>query len=227
MREIAIDINELEIRALVPESGLENLVYILEPSKVLYGLAEFQKRNEGTGIVTIFGMDWDNDLSPWHEKKVFRKGRDFGGNADLFRKTLLEIIIPQVELKIGMKPEKRFLVGISLAGLFALHTTYFTDIFDGIGSVSGSLWFHGFIDWMEGRRPDIDMAYFSFGSQEKNTKNPIIATVEDCSSRAAEILEGMDIETKLEINPGGHFDDGPIRIEKALRWLLQTSEEED
>ena len=225
LKELSLNIKDMEIRGLIPHGQVEHLVYILEPAKVLYGLSEFLKRNEHTGVISIFGMDWDNDLSPWHEKKIFKKGRDFGGNGNQFRMELLYEIIPTVEKDLCILPGKRYLVGISLAGLFALHTSCHTDLFDGIGSISGSMWFKDFIAWLTPQQPSIRMAYLSVGIQEKNTRNPIIATTEDSNLKVAEILRGKGIVTELEINPGGHFDDGQIRIEKALRWLLQTAEE--
>ncbi len=225
MKELSLNIKHFEIRGIVPDDRIENMIYVLEPAKVLYNLGEFIKRKKNTGMVSIFGMDWDNDLSPWHEKKIFKKGRDFGGHADDFRIELLYELIPSIEKSLCLTSPKRYLAGISLAGLFALHTSCHTKLFEGIASVSGSLWFKDFIPWLEGHKPEIKLAYLSVGAQEKNTRNPIIATTEDCNRKTVEILKRKGIEAELEINPGGHFDDGPIRIEKALRWLLQTSAE--
>lgn len=68
--------------------------------------------------------------------------------------------------------------------------------------------------------PALRKAYFSVGSREKNTKNPRMRRVEDCTGQAARILERQGVETRFEINPGNHFADGAARLRKGLAFLL-------
>ena len=62
------------------------------------------------------------------------------------------------------------------------------------------------------------------GSREKNTKNPRMRRVEDCTGQAARILERQGVETRFEINPGNHFADGAARLRKGLAFLLGPAE---
>ena len=48
--------------------------------------------------------------------------------------------------------------------------------------------------------------YFSVGDRESKTKNPRMATVEDCTRAAAELFRSRGANVKFELNPGGHFE---------------------
>ncbi len=39
-------------------------------------------------LISVGGIDWNRDLSPWKAEKVFKKGEDFGGQAKLLLDTL-------------------------------------------------------------------------------------------------------------------------------------------
>lgn len=71
-------------------------------------------------IVTITGMDWNDALTPWPAKGVFKKEKDFGGRAQDFLKELPGEYFLSIETTIGVKNAERTLVGISLSGLFAI-----------------------------------------------------------------------------------------------------------
>ena len=92
-------------------------------------------------LVALHGLDWNAALSPWPAEKVFRAGEDFAGGAPAFLLELTEAIIPAVEKAC---PGRRLLVGYSLGGLFAVYAALNTAAFQGVASVSGSMWFDGF-----------------------------------------------------------------------------------
>ena len=130
------------------------------------------------------------------------------------------------EGRLRITPAERSIAGASLAGLFAVYAAYETRLFDKLCSVSGSLWYDGFVPYMEQNAvsPALRKAYFSVGSREKNTKNPRMRRVEDCTGQAARILERQGVETRFEINPGNHFADGAARLRKGLAFLLGPAE---
>ena len=171
-------------------------------------------------VVSVEVPDWNRDLSPWKAERVFRKGDDFAGGAEEFLYKLLKIV-PEAEKTLGFVPEFRGIAGYSLAGLFAVWTLYRTDVFSRAASMSGSLWFDGFTEFMEEHRPVNvpEKVYLSVGEREKQTKNVRMAQVEACTVRTAEILRGYGTEVRFELNPGGHFDEVPGRIERGLRWI--------
>ena len=173
-------------------------------------------------LAAISSVDWNRELSPWPAPKVFRGGGDFGGEGPAFLDMLTGQIIPSVEAQLSIAPVSRAFAGYSLAGLFALWSVFQTDVFDGAASVSGSLWFDGFMDYLESATPPngLRQIYLSLGDKEKNARNQRMAAVEDCTRRAAELLREWDIPVFFEMNPGGHFQNIPGRIARGIDQLM-------
>ncbi|HBF36432.1 MAG TPA: hypothetical protein DDW50_03840 [Firmicutes bacterium] len=172
-------------------------------------------------LISVDGVDWDCDLSPWPAPRVFNNRNDFAGRADAYLKELTEKIVPAVEAKLGFSPCCRSIAGYSLAGLFAVYALYRTDIFSRVASMSSALWYDGFLNFMKTNRPIRlpERAYFSLGDRESKSKNPRLATVETCTAEAENLLRSLGVNTILELNPGNHFMDVPERIAKGIRWI--------
>lgn len=184
----------------------------------------FKVLNENSLIlVCIQDVDWDKYMSPWPVKKMFKSGNDFEGRADGHLYLLLKTIIPEVEKSIDCKITDRGLIGYSLSGLFALYSLYKTDIFTMIGSMSGSLWFDGWIEFMQANHITLKSpkVYLSLGDKEHKTRNERMATIEDCTNKTAEILKAQGSDVLFEMNSGNHFADVPDRIAKGIKWLIQ------
>lgn len=178
--------------------------------------------NADTVLVPLACENWNRDLSPRPAKRVFSKGEDFSGGADAFLHSLVTNVIPQKERELGIVPDRRFIAGYSLAGLFALYAALETELFDGAASVSGSLWFDGFTDYVR-QKPlpgRLKRVFLSVGDREKNAREPRMATVEDRTRETAAILTAKGIETLFELNPGGHFSEPEARIGRGLNRLV-------
>ncbi len=174
-------------------------------------------------LVAIEGVDWETDLSPWPAPKAFRGGADFTGDADTYLKELTESILPAIEAYLSITPDCRILAGYSLAGLFAIYALYRTELFSRVASVSGSLWYDGFSDFININIPLKlpERVYYSLGDRESTTKNHRMARVEQCTREAEQRMEGLGVRTIFELNFGNHFADAAERIAKGIRWLLQ------
>ena len=172
-------------------------------------------------LVVIFSVDWNRELSPWSAPKAFQNGADFGGQASVLLDVLTRQIIPLTEEHLRCVPEFRGIAGYSLAGLFALWAVYQTDLFDRAASISGSLWFDGFLDFMRANTPKAKLVYLSLGDREKEVKNPRLAAVEDCTVQAVELLRTQGVSTVFEMNRGGHFRDIPTRIARGIQELKE------
>ena len=171
-------------------------------------------------LAAISGVDWNRELSPWKAPKAFRGSEDFGDQGPALLDTLTQQIIPLIESHLGYAPEFRGIVGYSLAGLFALWAVYQTDLFDRAASISGSLWFDGFLEFMTNNTPKAKFIYLSLGDKEKLAKNPRLAAVEDCTRQAAGLLGAQNIPVAFEMNHGGHFQDIPARIARGISSLM-------
>ncbi len=171
-------------------------------------------------LVCIEGVDWDRDLSPWAAKKVFRGGEDFSGGADAFLQALLTELIPAAEASLS--PAWRGIFGYSLAGLFSLWAMTRTDTFSRCASVSGSLWFDGFTDYLSAH-PLLGQpkrVYLSLGDREEKAKNHRMQQVRAATEAAQAVIEAQGVPCAFELNPGGHFQDILDRQRRAVLALL-------
>lgn len=173
-------------------------------------------------LVTIGGLDWNRELSPWACDGTVRDAEPFGGQAADFLDELLNQIIPQVESSLPQPPTWRGIAGYSLAGLFALWSLWQTDAFDRAASASGSLWFPDFVD----RASTAPFAgspqavYLSLGKKETKTPNRMMRHVLDDTRAMEELFIERGIPTTLELNPGNHFAQTDLRMARGIHWIL-------
>lgn len=138
-------------------------------------------------LVAVGGLDWDRDMAPWSCPAVFKNAAPFTGGAGEYLRLLVGTILPTAEAMLAGAPRWRGIAGYSLAGLFALYALYETDAFSRAASVSGSLWFPGFREFVFSREPlrRPDRLYFSVGDKESKTRNPVLQTVQRTPRRSA------------------------------------------
>ena len=163
--------------------------------------------------------DWDRDLTPWAAPGLSKKEPDFGGGAEAFLAKLLSAIT-EAEGALAAPPQTKLLIGYSLGGLFALWAGTRTDAFPLLASVSGSLWYDGWCEYLEANPCRAGKVYLSLGEREPKARNPRMAQVGLCTERTEALLRTSGAETTLEWNPGGHFNDPEARMAKAVRSLL-------
>ncbi len=178
-------------------------------------------------LVAIGGLDWNCDMTPWQSKSVFKGGGDFGGKAREHLLYIEESVIPFVEKTLsrqcGLQSAFSAIAGYSLAGLFASWTAFQSVPFTRFASASGSLWFPLFLDYAKENpfQKNPDRFYLSLGDAEEKAKNPVMASVGDCTRGFAKVLEERKIKSILEMNPGNHFKDPDLRIAKGIKWILE------
>ena len=181
----------------------------------LIGLSE----KYGVSIVVIEDVNWNDDLTPWPAEGVFKKAKPFGGKAAAFLNKLTNEFIPETERGLGIEIAERTLLGVSLSGLFAVWTAFNTDIFTNIVSISGSLWYDGFVEWMKEQTPSpkLEKVCMLLGEKEKNAKDKRMATVEERTFAAANILiEECQASVVFELVEGTHFSPIMPRLKQAF-----------
>ena len=184
----------------------------------LKGLSE----KHGVSIVVIEDVNWNDDLTPWPAVGVFKKAKPFGGKAAAFLDKLTHEIIPETERNLGIEDAERTLLGVSLSGLFAVWSAFNTDAFTNIISLSGSLWYDGFVEWMKEQTPSPQLKKICMllGEKEKNAKEKRMATVEERTLDAANILRAKSQATvTCELVEGTHFSPILPRMERAMMTL--------
>ncbi len=178
----------------------------------------------GLTLGVITDVDWNRDLSPWKADKVFKEGEAFSGGGDMFLQRLTSELIPEAEKTLGFKVETRGIAGYSLAGLFSLYAFLNSDMFTRTGSVSGSLWFDGWDDYINSIKRKIKptgRVYLSVGGRESHARNQRMKCVEQNTRLTEAVMREAGVETFFEFNEGGHFDNTGERMLKCLKKLTQ------
>ncbi len=198
------------------------ICYMILPEGIngdLFDGLEGLSKQYGVSIAVIDAANWNDDLTPWPAKGVFKKAKPFGGKSASFLEKLTNEIIPKTEEDLGIKDAERTLLGVSLSGLFAVWSAFNTDAFTNIISLSGSLWYDGFTDWMKGQTPShrLRKVCMLLGEKEKNSKEKRMASVEGQTMTAAEILKtGSQATVTFELVEGTHFSPIMPRMERAF-----------
>lgn len=162
---------------------------------------------EGVRLVMIYPYDWNYCMTPWkyHDKKMGKTG----GGEEFLSWFISEIY--------DEKYQRQYIGGYSLGGLFALFAACEKELFDGVMSVSGSLWYPGALEYFNeksiGKR--IGKIYMSLGDKESLTKNAEREKVGFNTEKLAEVF-GRTKEVFFEYNRGGHFTDISERIVKSI-----------
>ena len=189
------------------------------------GLKGLSEKYE-VSIVVIEEVNWNDDLTPWPAEGVFKKAKPFGGQAAAFLNKLTNEIIPETERNMGIENAERTLLGVSLSGLFAVWSAFSTDAFTNIISISGSLWYDGLVEWMKEQAlsPRIKKVCMLLGEKEKNAKEKRMATVEERTQTAANILkEKTQSSVIFELVEGTHFSPIMPRLERAFEVIAETN----
>ena len=173
-------------------------------------------------LVSIGGVDWARDLTPWALPPD--AACPAGGGADAYLRRLLGQILPQAEQAVPGQAPWRAIAGYSLGGLFALYALCRTDRFARAASMSGSLWFPGFADYLRahGVRHRPSHVYLSLGRRENRTRNRSLRTVRQNTEVIEAFYRSQGVNTALTLHPGGHGQDVPARIAAGLTWLLRA-----
>lgn len=187
--------------------------------------ARFLSEHLSVSLVLINGIDWERDLSPWPAPRAFKSGNDFEGRADELIEKLERTVFPKALTLTGPQTV-RGIAGYSLAGLFSLYCLYKTSLFSRVASVSGSLWYDGFSEFMKQHSPVscAERVYLSVGDREKHARSPRLGCVEDRTRMAESLLRSHGLDVSLEINRGGHFNDPLERLLKGAKFLFSAQD---
>ena len=204
----------------------DRIVYLIYPMvvKMPDSLISELSSKYGVSIAVVYvpSDQWNNYLTPWPEPPEEKGFDPFGGKADEFLGILKDEIVPEVEKSQGAKSPTRYLVGVSLSGLFTLWQWMRCDLFDSIASLSGSFWYAGFMDWFDsipvpqkkGR------AYFLLGVDEPHAKIQAYRSVGANTESVVSRLKGAGLDVVLNWVSGNHFSDPEGRLRKAFAGLL-------
>lgn len=205
-------------------SAPADVCYFIFPGGLRDDLARWLEgaaQDSGMYMVAVEGVDWNNDLTPWEAKGVFKSAKPFGGRASEFVRRLESEVIVPVETglwgAVGDASHRR-LAGVSLSGLFSLWASMSTSLFGGCVCISGSMWYDGFAAWVESTpAPDtLRKLCMVLGEKEKNSRDPRMSTVEDATAAIARKLASDGVEVRFLMVEGTHFSPVVPRLELAF-----------
>ncbi|QEY23359.1 alpha/beta hydrolase [Neisseria animalis] len=178
-------------------------------------------------LVSIDEPQWERAFTPWAAPAAFKKAPDFSGGADDYLTWLTNSVLPEVLQTYALQPQWYGLAGYSLGGLFAAYAAYQNTPFTRFASVSGSLWFDGWAEFITRNHLQTlpHQAYFSVGDKEKNSKNPRMAVVETHTLATQQNWQEQGVHCIFELNNGGHFEQVPQRMAKAIAYLSTNATE--
>ena len=210
------------VKMIIFKQNANKICYMILPEGIRedldVGLKELAGKY-GVSIVVIPDVNWNDDLTPWPAEGVFKKAKPFGGRATSFLDKLTNEIIPEAEKSLGVENAERTIMGVSLSGLFAVWAGFNTDIFTNVISISGSLWYDGFTEWMEKQAPSPQLKKICMllGEKEKNAKDRRMVTVEEKTHVVANIMKSKSRAVVIfELVEGTHFSPIMPRLERAF-----------
>ena len=180
-------------------------------------------------LICHVAADWERDYTPWLAPGLPGRAA-FTGEARSYLHFLEERMRPYLEAHyaVSLNVRDTAIAGYSLGGLFALWALYESSMFGKAASLSGSLWYDGWMRFLESRTPPKDACvYLSLGRSEERAGNPRMAAVGENTRWTYAHLVKMLGETHvtLEWNRGGHFTGIPNRWRKALEWMASDCDE--
>lgn len=178
----------------------------------------------GFNLVTISGLHWNQELSPWRVDTIVSKDDNFSGEASQWLPLLTGEVVPQVEQLLDAPPVWRLLAGYSLAGLFAVWASFQCDLFTRVLSASGSMWYPGWLEYVQQHEAvaPLQGVYLSVGDKESTSRNAVLQTVGERTQALADLLASRGVNVKFELNPGNHFKNPPLRVAKGIAFLVRS-----
>jgi len=201
------------------------LVVLLNFDKSGEEIADLVKNNgKEFNLIEVTGLRWQDELSPWRHLPVFHGDPGYRGEGFAFLRTLAYVMVPEAVHQFGLKPASMAIAGYSLAGMFALYAGTRSEAFDALLSVSGSLWFDGFVEFVkeQGVSKKAHYVYLSLGENEPVTKNKVLSTVGTKTEELRDYYLSQEIKTDFVWNQGGHFNDESKRIASAILAYLNA-----
>ncbi|MBR1471391.1 MAG: alpha/beta hydrolase [Lachnospiraceae bacterium] len=181
-----------------------------------------QLEEKDFNLLCVGNLNWDQDMTPWDCPMISPKDTPCMGGADGYLKFLLEDILPECIKRVDGKPSHISIAGYSLAGLFALYALYHTDVFERAASISGSLWFPDFKEYVFSHemKKKPEKLYLSLGDKEARTRNPYIQAVQENTESIVGHFRRTGIDVTFEMNPGNHFKNAALRSAKGILAII-------
>lgn len=210
------------------KSGRKYPVIYINGAAPLEGIVE-ELTKEGICLefflVSVESKSWKDDFTPWETEEIREGEGKPGGFAAQYLNLLAEEIKPGIDALFPTKKDREHtsILGYSLGGLAAVYSLFQNRCFGNAASISGSLWYEGFLQYIQHTPLCQGSArvYLSLGKKEPKSRNRKMAQVGNVTEAAAKVFMtayGRD-NICLQWNNGGHFYETERRYAHAIAWL--------
>jgi predicted alpha/beta superfamily hydrolase len=183
--------------------------------------------------VIYIGIETDNrndEYTPWPAKALMEGRPDFGGKSPEYIAFLADRLKPYIDNRYRTlrAPEHTGIIGASFGGLVSMHAAYLRpDVFGAVGSLSGSYWYEGYLDYMreQPQPPPVRKLFMSVGDCEGIYKHNIQKLMVPNTIKARDLLleQGFPAQgLKFVIDEGATHDSVFFikQFPKAIRWFF-------
>lgn len=171
-----------------------------------------------------------DEYTPWFAKALTPRFKDFGGQGDQFLSLVVEELKPYIDNHYHtlQGPQGTALMGASLGGMISLYgASKYPEVFGKVGSLSASLWYEGFMDYMEAlpKLPRGMKVYLDVGTLEGVGKESVQVMMVPNTLRLYQMLKEKawsEDQVKLVLEEGAHHHQQFFtrRLPGAVRWLF-------
>lgn len=181
-------------------------------------------------LVGIESKNRIDEYTPWHAKALIDRYADFGGGGGEYLSCLVEKLKPWVDHEFNAEgsTESTGIIGGSLGGLISMYAAYkYPAVFGKIGSISGSFWYEGFVEFMKSEPVENSRVkvYMDVGSSEGVEKQNVQKEMVQRTKAAydALLLRGVSEDRcRLLIEEGAIHKPSFFskRFPGAIQWLF-------
>lgn len=178
-----------------------------------------------------------DEYTPWPAKALSDKFADFGGKGSEYIAFVGEELKPFIDRQYRTKPGRSDtgIIGASLGGLISMYAAYKRpDLFGKIGSISGSYWYEGFVEYMRGNGiGGADWRVYMYvggaeGAQKTGVqKDMVIRTKEAYGLLLEQGLDGGRVRLAIDEDAVHERSCFIQRFPEALRWMFEHKDDEE
>ncbi len=180
-------------------------------------------------IVGVIPGNRLDDYTPWSAPAIMNGLPDFGGLGDGYLNFLANGLKSHIDTIYRTLPDPldTCIIGASLGGLISLYAIYRQNCFGRVASISGSLWYPGFVHFMQNNTPcrtDVRVLLLSGRIEGAGDPPPLCNSVKYLQ-QAHLLLKKQLPHDDIPIiwDDGGHADNLSLRFKKALQWVCVNS----
>lgn len=179
------------------------------------------------GIVPHNRLD---EYTPWYLPALDSRYPNFGGKGEAYLDFLVQEIRPFINNQYCtlLERENTGIMGFSLGGLISMYAaSLYPEIFGRIGSLSGSFWYEGFLEYLRAADSSYleSRIYIDAGELEGKNKSSIQGNMVENTEMIPEILQRKNLKPhncRLMIHQS--MDHNYIhfikRFPAAIKWLF-------